>query len=33
MFDGERAETVSAGWTYLVATHLGTAFLLAMFVP
>ncbi len=32
MFDGERAETISAGWTYLVATHLGTAFLLAMFV-
>lgn len=32
MFEGERAETVEAGWTYLVATHLGTAFLLAMFV-
>ncbi len=32
MFEGERAETISAGWTYLVATHLGTAFLLALFV-
>jgi len=32
MFEGERAETVEAGWTYLIATHLGTAFLLAMFV-
>jgi formate hydrogenlyase subunit 3/multisubunit Na+/H+ antiporter MnhD subunit len=32
MFEGERAETVSAGWTYLIATHLGTAFLLVMFV-
>ncbi|MCU0562966.1 MAG: hydrogenase [Desulfobacterales bacterium] len=32
MFEGERPETVSAGWTYLVATHLGTAFLLALFV-
>jgi hydrogenase-4 component B len=32
MFEGERPETISAGWTYLVATHLGTAFLLALFV-
>ena len=32
MFDGERPETITAGWTYLVATHLGTAFLLALFV-
>ena len=27
-----RETSVSAGWTYLVATHLGTAFLLALFV-
>ncbi|MCK7470160.1 MAG: hypothetical protein MZU95_04665 [Desulfomicrobium escambiense] len=32
MFEDERAETIAAGWTYLVATHLGTAFLLALFV-
>lgn len=32
MFEGERPDTISAGWTYLVATHLGTAFLLALFV-
>jgi formate hydrogenlyase subunit 3/multisubunit Na+/H+ antiporter MnhD subunit len=32
MFEGERTDTISAGWTYLVATHLGTAFLLALFV-
>ncbi len=31
-FDHERAEAREAGWTYLVATHLGTAFLLAMFL-
>ena len=31
-FDDERAEVRRAGWTYLVATHLGTAFLLALFV-
>jgi formate hydrogenlyase subunit 3/multisubunit Na+/H+ antiporter MnhD subunit len=31
MFEGDRAETLTAGWTYLIATHLGTAFLLAMF--
>lgn len=28
----EDEDTQRAGWTYLVATHLGTAFLLAMFV-
>jgi formate hydrogenlyase subunit 3/multisubunit Na+/H+ antiporter MnhD subunit len=28
----ERAEVREAGWTYLVASHLGTAFLLALFV-
>ncbi len=32
MSDDDRAETRRAGWVYLVATHLGTAFLLAMFV-
>ncbi len=32
MFDHERPEVREAGWTYLVATHLGTAFLLALFV-
>jgi len=32
MFEGEKAETTFAGWIYLVATHLGTAFLLVMFV-
>ncbi len=31
-FEDEKAEVRSAGWTYLVATHLGTAFLLALFV-
>jgi formate hydrogenlyase subunit 3/multisubunit Na+/H+ antiporter MnhD subunit len=31
-FDDDREETRAAGWTYLVATHLGTAFLLAFFV-
>jgi formate hydrogenlyase subunit 3/multisubunit Na+/H+ antiporter MnhD subunit len=30
--DNEREEVREAGWTYLVATHLGTAFLLALFV-
>ena len=29
--DDEEEGVVSAGWTYLVATHLGTAFLLAFF--
>ncbi|MCE5326933.1 MAG: hypothetical protein LLG01_11025 [Planctomycetaceae bacterium] len=32
MFDHHRAEVVRAGWTYLIATHLGTAFLLVMFL-
>jgi hydrogenase-4 component B len=31
-FENERAEVREAAWTYLVATHLGTAFLLVMFV-
>lgn len=31
-FEHEDEGVVRAGWTYLVATHLGTAFLLAMFV-
>jgi len=31
-FSHEREEAREAGWTYLVATHLGTAFLLAVFV-
>ncbi len=30
-FEHERLEVRRAGWTYLVATHLGTAFLLALF--
>ena len=30
-FEHEQASVRGAGWTYLVATHLGTAFLLAMF--
>jgi formate hydrogenlyase subunit 3/multisubunit Na+/H+ antiporter MnhD subunit len=32
MFDDEQESVRHAGWTYLVATHLGTAFLLAMFL-
>jgi formate hydrogenlyase subunit 3/multisubunit Na+/H+ antiporter MnhD subunit len=32
LFDNEREGVLEAGWTYLIATHLGTAFLLAMFV-
>ena len=32
MFEGEKTEVRRAGWTYLVATHIGTAFLLVMFV-
>jgi hydrogenase-4 component B len=32
LFDSERPGVLEAGWTYLVATHLGTAFLLAMFL-
>ncbi|MBI1816648.1 MAG: hypothetical protein HYR72_16850 [Deltaproteobacteria bacterium] len=31
-FDDEAEEVRAAGWTYLVATHQGTAFLLAFFV-
>lgn len=31
-FDDEKASVREAGWTYLVATHLGTAFLLVLFV-
>lgn len=31
-FESEQASVREAGWTYLVATHLGTAFLLALFV-
>ena len=32
MFEGEQESVRRAGWTYLVAMHLGTAFLIAMFV-
>jgi len=32
MFEDEEEEVRRAGWTYLVASHLGTAFLLALFV-
>jgi formate hydrogenlyase subunit 3/multisubunit Na+/H+ antiporter MnhD subunit len=32
VFEDERLEVRRAGWTYLVATHIGTAFLLAFFV-
>src|SRR5262249_10710740 len=31
-FEDEREEVCAAGWTYLIAAHLGTAFLLAFFV-
>ena len=31
-FEDEKESVRKAGWTYLVASHLGTAFLLAMFV-
>lgn len=31
-FEHEREDVRRAGWTYLVATHIGTAFLLALFV-
>ncbi len=31
LFEAERDGVCRAGWTYLVATHLGTAFLLALF--
>jgi hydrogenase-4 component B len=32
MFEHEQPEVTKAGWIYLAATHLGTAFLLAFFV-
>lgn len=32
VFEHEREEVRQAGWTYLVASHLGTAFLFAMFI-
>ncbi|MBU2489690.1 MAG: hypothetical protein KKA60_09890 [Proteobacteria bacterium] len=32
MFDHQKDEVVRAGWIYLVATHIGTAFLLVMFL-
>jgi hydrogenase-4 component B len=32
LFESEKAGSVRAGWTYLVATHIGTAFLLVLFV-
>ncbi len=32
VFEDERAEVRRAGWTYLVATHIGTAFLLVLFL-
>ncbi|HVB17477.1 MAG TPA: proton-conducting transporter membrane subunit, partial [Stellaceae bacterium] len=32
IFDDRKAEVRHAAWTYLAATHLGTAFLLVMFV-
>ena len=32
LFESEKAGVSRAGWTYLVATHLGTAFLLVLFV-
>jgi formate hydrogenlyase subunit 3/multisubunit Na+/H+ antiporter MnhD subunit len=31
-FEHDRPEVQSAGWTYIVATHLGTAFLMALFL-
>jgi formate hydrogenlyase subunit 3/multisubunit Na+/H+ antiporter MnhD subunit len=31
-FESEKSQVRQASWTYLVATHLGTAFLLAMFL-
>ncbi len=31
MFDDRKESVRTAGWTYLIATHLGTAFLFAMF--
>jgi len=32
VFEHEREDVREAGWTYLVASHLGTAFLLALFI-
>ena len=32
IFDDEEASTRQAGWIYLVATHIGTAFLIALFL-
>jgi len=32
MFEAEKESVRRAGWTYLVATHIGTAFLLVLFV-
>ena len=32
MFESERESVRRAGWTYLVATHIGTAFILVLFV-
>jgi hydrogenase-4 component B len=32
VFEHEKASVRHAGWTYLVATHIGTAFLLAFFI-
>lgn len=32
VFEHEREEVREAGWTYLVASHMGTAFLLALFI-
>jgi formate hydrogenlyase subunit 3/multisubunit Na+/H+ antiporter MnhD subunit len=32
VFDHEREEVREAGWTYLVASHMGTAFLLVLFL-
>lgn len=32
LFDSERKEVRHAGWIYLVATHIGTAFLLVLFM-
>jgi len=31
-FDDDRPEVLEAGWTYMIATHLGTAFLIVMFL-
>ena len=31
-FEHERSEVRRAGWVYLIATHIGTAFLIAMFL-